>query len=68
MTPLNKDELYDLVNDPDERKNLAQQPDYIDVVAKLSDRLDGFFSQYSNPCWDLWKGDTVKSNSTRPFL
>jgi arylsulfatase A-like enzyme len=63
-----KDELYDLVNDPDERKNLAQQPDYVDVVAKLSDRLDDFFSQHANPRWDLWKGGTVKSNSTRPFL
>ena len=63
-----KDELYDLVNDPDERKNLAQQPDYVDVVAKLSDRLDNFFSQHANPRWDLWKGGTVKSNSTRPFL
>jgi arylsulfatase A-like enzyme len=63
-----KDELYDLVNDPDERKNLSQQPDYADVVANLSDQLDDFFSQHSNPCWNLWKGGSVKSNSTRPFL
>jgi len=63
-----KDELYDLVNDPDESVNLAQQPDYADIVAKFSDRLDDFFTQYSNPRWDLWKGGTVKSNSTRPFL
>jgi arylsulfatase A-like enzyme len=27
-----------------------------------------FFSDYANPRWDLWKGGTVKSNSTRPFL
>jgi arylsulfatase A-like enzyme len=63
-----KNELYDLVNDPDERKNLAQQPDYVDVVAKLSNRLDDFFTQHANPRWDLWKGGAVKSNSTRPFL
>jgi len=63
-----KDELYDLVNDPDERKNLAQQPDYVDVVAKLSNRLDNFFTQHANTRRDLWKGGTVKSNSTRPFL
>ncbi len=63
-----KDELYDLVNDPDERKNLVQQPEYVDVVAKLSNRLDDFFAQHANPRWDLWKGGAVKSNSTRPFL
>jgi arylsulfatase A-like enzyme len=63
-----KHELYDLVSDPDERKNLAQDPEYADVVAKLSVRLDEFFTDYANPRWDLWKGGTVKSNSTRPFL
>ncbi len=63
-----KDELYDLMNDPDERKNLAQDPEFTGVVAKLSARLDEFFTNYANPRWDLWKGGAVKSNSTRPFL
>ena len=61
-------ELYDLVNDPDERKNLAQDPEYAEVVSKLIARLNEFFTDYANPRWDLWKGGTVKSNSTRPFL
>jgi arylsulfatase A-like enzyme len=63
-----KNELYDLENDPDERKNVAEDPRYADVVKKLSERLDKFFTDYANPRWDLWKGGTVKSNSTRPFL
>ena len=63
-----KHELYDLVSDPDERKNLAQDPEYADMVAELSTRLDEFFTDYVNPRWDLWKGGVVKSNSTRPFL
>lgn len=63
-----KDELYDLVNDPDERVNLAQDPYYAEVVTKLSSRVEEFFTKYANPRWDLWKGGTVKSNSTRPFL
>ncbi len=63
-----KHELYDLVSDPDERKNLAQDPEYADMVAELSTRLDEFFTDYANPRWDLWKGGVVKSNSTRPFL
>jgi arylsulfatase A-like enzyme len=61
-------ELYDLVNDPDERKNLAQDPKYAEVVAELITRVDEFFTKYANPRWDLWKGGVVKSNSTRPFL
>ncbi len=63
-----KHELYDLVSDPDERKNLAQLPEYADVVGKLIGRLEEFFSQYANPRWDLWKEGVVKSNSARPFL
>ena len=63
-----KHELYDLESDPDERNNLAQNPEYADVVAGLSSRLDEFFTDYANPRWDLWKGGAVKSNSTRPFL
>jgi len=63
-----KHELYDLVSDPDERNNLAQDPEFADVIAELSARLDEFFTKYANPRWDLWKGGVVKSNSTRPFL
>jgi len=63
-----KPELYDLVADPGERINLAQDPEYAKVVAKLRARLNEFFSDFANPRWDLWKGGTVKSNSTRPFL
>ena len=38
-----KHELYGPINDPDERVNLAQDPEYIDMVAKLSSRLSEFF-------------------------
>ena len=63
-----KNELYDLENDPDERNNVAEDPVYADVVNQLSERLDQFFDDYANPRWNLWKGGSVKSNSTRPFL
>ena len=62
------DELYDLEADPDERNNLIDDPACAAVVAELSERIDSFFSSYANPKWDLWRGGTVKSNSTRPFL
>ena len=48
--------------------NVAQLPEFAEVVARLGARLDAFFDEYANPRWDLWKGGTVKSNSTRPFL
>ena len=63
-----EDELYDLESDPDERRNVANDPAYRADFAELSARIDAFFSRYSDARWDLWRGGTVKSNSTRPFL
>lgn len=63
-----KDELYDLRRDPDERTNLAQAPEFADVAARLSGRLDEFFTRYADPRWNLWTGGVARSNSTRPFL
>ena len=62
------DELYDLEADPDERDNLIDDPACATVAVELSERIDSFFSSYANPKWDLWRGGTAKSNSTRPFL
>ena len=62
------DELYDLVEDPDERNNVAASPENRAVIRELSLRLDNQFAAYSDPKWDLWNGGSVKSNSTRPFL
>lgn len=61
-------ELYDLENDPDERRNVAEDPAFQNIRAGLENQLNEYFSKYSNPKWDLWHGGTVKSNSTRPFL
>lgn len=63
-----QDELYDLVADPTEHRNLAGDPAYQPVVAELGARIDAFFARYSDPRFDLWNGGTVKSNSTRPWL
>ena len=62
------DELYDLESDPDERRNIAGDRASQADLAELSARIDAFFSRYSDARWDLWRGGTVKSNSTRPFL
>ena len=61
-------ELYDLVRDPDERENKATDPGYGEVVDELTAKLEMFFETYSDLKWNLWKGGTAKSNSTRAFL
>ncbi|WP_114286693.1 sulfatase-like hydrolase/transferase [Candidatus Halocynthiibacter alkanivorans] len=60
--------LYDLAKDPDERTNVAEDPEYAPVVAELCARLDKQYDKYADPKWNLWEGGRVKSNSTRPFL
>lgn len=45
-------ELYDLKNDPDERKNLYRNPDHQDVVNDLRARLTNWFVKYADPALD----------------
>ena len=63
-----EDELYDLVNDPAEKTNLAAEPALAETVRLLSERIDTFFRQYVHPKYDLWQGGTAKSNSDKPWL
>ncbi len=54
------DELYDLESDPEERVNLADDPDYQQVLQQMDDRLEAFFGAYTAPRYDIWKGGTAK--------
>ncbi len=67
-TPPYPDELYDLVNDPHEKTNLVSQADYTDISARLIQKIDRFFGQYSTPEYDLWRGGQPQSNSDKPWL
>ncbi len=62
------DELYDLVNDPDEYQNLVADPEYAEVAKQLRDRIDVYFEKYADQKYDLWNGGTAKSNSDRSWL
>ena len=42
-------ELYDLVNDPDERTNLVDDPQHADRIAELKTRMDAWFERYVVP-------------------
>jgi arylsulfatase A-like enzyme len=59
--PDGPDELYDLKNDPGERKNLAGQAAHADVQKELRKRLDAFFDRYADPQYDLRRGGKSKS-------
>jgi len=54
-------ELYDLKNDPGERKNLIGKPQHADVQKQLQDRLHQFFGRYAEKKWDLWQGGRSKT-------
>lgn len=45
-------ELYDLVADPDEARNLADDPVHRDTRDDLAGRLDAWFAQYVDPRFD----------------
>ncbi|WP_108859797.1 hypothetical protein [Ruegeria sp. Alg231-54] len=56
--------LNNLANDPDERVNVADDPEYASVVKELFARADQQRRTYSDPKWGLWIGRHRKSNST----
>jgi N-sulfoglucosamine sulfohydrolase len=42
-------ELYDVINDPDEIKNLASNPEYASILADLKARLKSFQVRTNDP-------------------
>jgi arylsulfatase A-like enzyme len=63
-----EDELYDLKTDADERRNLAGDGAHAVIEAELAARLDAYFDNYADPRFDLWRGGSAKSNTSRPWL
>jgi arylsulfatase A-like enzyme len=51
-------ELYDLVVDPEQWRNVANDPQRGAVVAELDARLADFFALHADPRYDLWNGGT----------
>ena len=54
-------ELYDMANDPHERVNLFGQPRHVKIQKQTAKRLDGFFDEYADPQYDIWKGGRSKA-------
>lgn len=51
-TPFGPHELYDLVNDPDERKNLIDNPEYQNIKHELYQKLSDWFYKYTTDKYD----------------
>jgi len=66
--PDGPDDLYDLQNDPGERRNLIDQPQRAAVQRALKTRLVAFFKEYTNPKYDLWSGGRSKAGRAIPEL
>ena len=59
--PKGPDELYDMQNDPGERRNLAEAPEQATTVQTLRSLIAGFFDLYADPQYDLWRGGRSKA-------
>jgi arylsulfatase A-like enzyme len=58
-------ELYDLVNDPDERRNLAGEPDQQTRMSALHARMEAWFARYVLPERDgMREPDELVTRST----
>jgi arylsulfatase A-like enzyme len=58
-------ELYDLVNDPDERVNLADDPAQQKRIRELKALMDEWFARYVNPHRDGLREDGTERGQTR---
>jgi arylsulfatase A-like enzyme len=68
VAPRPEEELYDVVNDPYQFNNLAENTGYTEILAKMRNKLDEWIIQYNdtipeNPTpdkFDRWTGEKLK--------
>ncbi len=58
--------LYDMQADPEQNRNVVDEPSYREVVAELDVRLTAFFAEYADAKYDLWRGGGAKGSVDRP--
>ena len=64
--PDGPNELYDLVNDPDERNNLVEDQAQKDRIREMSQAMEDWFKEYVDPHRDGLKYDVSGSGQMRP--
>lgn len=52
--------LFDLINDPDEKRNLVDDPRYQQIKKSLDRKLTRFFDRHSDPKYNVWEGGSAK--------
>ncbi len=57
------DLLHDLLNDPRETLNLADDPAHRDLSNRLTKRLEAFFAQYQKPAHSGLRGDELPQHN-----
>jgi arylsulfatase A-like enzyme len=58
-------ELFDLVADPDQHQDVAGDPAHAAAEQDLSERVDLFWAEFSDPRYDLWQGGTGQAMVSR---
>ena len=66
--PDGPNELWDLVNDPDERQNLIDLPAQVSRIREMQVMLDEWFARYVDPDVDGLKQDVTALGQLRPVL
>jgi arylsulfatase A-like enzyme len=60
-----KPSLFDIQSDPGQYNDLYGKSGYENLVAELDDKVNAFFTRYSDPQYDLWKQGMTKSYTSR---
>lgn len=61
------DELYDLINDPGERRNLVDDDGHAETVATLASELADWFDRYADPVHDSSNLEVTGLGQTDPI-
>ena len=61
-----KPALFDMKADPEQNRNIVDDPAYREVVTELDARLTAFFAEYADAKYDLWRGGGAKGSVDRP--
>lgn len=66
--PHGPDELWDLVQDPDERHNLIDEPGQGPRIVQMEQMLEGWFARYVDPDVDGLKQEVTGRGQLRPVF